>query len=194
VNVGSRAAQVREEPVERGQQIFDFEVRRLCAIGRCAYLGGSDQQLAVPGHYEDRPAVYRFGIQRRSGSACKTGEHNMRTTDTANQRMRCADAGVNGQRVSPWAGRIDNAISGNGRFLVVVLVTNPNTANVAAAETDFQDACVIARHSSGLQRLDQPLGNQPLGKFALCVIVGEQRPTIAIVEQLLEAVDVFVVA
>ena len=47
---------------------------------------------------------------------------------------------------------------------------------------------VIARHRAGFHGLDQPLRHQALGEFALRVLVTEDRPAPAGVEQSLQLV------
>src|SRR5438067_6997609 len=117
----------------------------------------------------------------------------MRTADSADQRMRCADARCNRQRISPGAGRIYDPMPGNREFVSAPLVLQEDAADAPIAQVNLQHARVIARSRSRLQRFDEPLRNQALREFALRVIVGEQRPPAALIEQGLEAVNVFAI-
>src|SRR5581483_2130031 len=93
--IASRRSQLGKQGAKRFEQVADLVRGRLSLAGIAAigHLGGTHQQLAVPGDYKNRTAVDSLGEQRRIRSAAKRRQNYMGSANAADHRIACFDPG-----------------------------------------------------------------------------------------------------
>ena len=107
----------------------------------------------------------------------------MRATQAAQQRFGHAHRRTLAHAVSPGTGAVDDPGSIDALLFSRDLIAQQQAGCAAVAYIDGESFHVIADNRAGVHRFEEPLRDQPLGKFALRVFIVEQRPAMPRVER-----------
>ena len=130
-------------------------------------------------------------LSRASVYTAASGAPANRGTTMCEPRIRPPWGAASGSRalaqpVRPGTGRIDNPGAFDPLFLAAEFISQKHPDDSPMADIHGQHLGVIANHRPSFYSLDQPLGNQSLGKLTLRVFVTENRPAPSRVQQALE--------
>src|SRR3954462_4580618 len=95
--------------MQSSEKIFDLGLRwlRIGWITIVECFRGSEQHLPIPWQQEDRPSVFRFGIDRSCGRARKNRQYDVRSAHPAYHALTVY-VRLRAESVHPRSGRIDH--------------------------------------------------------------------------------------